>query len=104
MPVPLSELMTTDGSEPSAENGKRAKNGTAVGINSDMTLKAIAVKADSNTSAVTEAEYKVKVYVDTSIEIEPDILVGDANGDGKIDVTDATMIQQFAADIIHGFD
>ena len=69
-----------------------------------MTLKAIAVKADSNTSAVTEAEYKVKVYVDTSIEIEPDILVGDANGDGKIDVSDVTTVQKIAAELIDPTD
>lgn len=104
VPDGASVIYTTDGSEPSAENGKRAKNGTAVGINSDMTLKAIAVKADSNTSAVTEAEYKVKVYVDTSIEIEPDILVGDANGDGKIDVSDVTTVQKIAAELIDPTD
>ena len=29
---------------------------------------------------------------------------GDTNGDGKVDINDATRIQQFAAEIIQSFD
>ena len=29
---------------------------------------------------------------------QPDFLLGDVNGDGKIDIADATMIQKYAAE------
>ena len=90
-------IYTTDGSEPSPENGKLAKSGTAVVITSDMTIKAIAVKLDAVASAVTSADYTVKVHVDTSVE--PTYTLGDVNNDGKIDITDATLIQRYAAEI-----
>ena len=90
-------IYTTDGSEPSAENGKLAKSGTAVVITSNMTIKAIAVKLDAVASAVTSADYTVKVHVDTSVE--PVYTLGDVNNDGKIDITDATLIQRYAAEI-----
>lgn len=84
-------IYTTDGSEPSYESG------TAVVITSDMTIKAIAVKLDAVASAVTSAEYTVKVYVDTSAE--PAHTLGNVNNDGKIDITDATLIQRYAAEL-----
>ena len=93
-------IYTTDGSAPTAENGTLAKSGTTVIVSSSMTLKAIAVKMDSKSSEIATAAYTVKVYVDTSIEIEPDVLIGDVNGDGKIDVSDATIVQMFAAEVI----
>lgn len=90
-------IYTTDGSEPTAENGKLAKSGTTVVISSDMTLKAIAVKFDANTSEVTTGEYTVKIYVDTSVE--PDYTLGDVNKDGTIDINDVTLLQKALAEL-----
>ncbi|MBU5462734.1 carboxypeptidase regulatory-like domain-containing protein [Lachnoclostridium sp. MSJ-17] len=90
-------IYTTDGSEPTAENGKLAKSGTTVVISSDMTLKAIAVKFDANTSEVTTGEYTVKIYVDTSFE--PDYTLGDVNKDGTIDINDVTLLQKALAEL-----
>ena len=55
------------------------------------------VKLDAVASAVTSTEYTVKVYVDTSAE--PAYTLGDVNNDGKIDITDATLIQRYAAEL-----
>ena len=40
------------------------------------------------------------LYVVTEPKKEPDILLGDLNGDNKVDITDATVVQKSVAELI----
>lgn len=37
------------------------------------------------------------------VTAKSDVMIGDVNGDGKIDVTDVTLIQKYVAEIIDHF-
>lgn len=63
---------TTDGSEPSAENGKAYTDGTYIVITDSSTIKAVAQKTDSTAcSAVTAKTFNIKEAEYFKAEFEP---------------------------------
>lgn len=46
------------------------------------------------------APYTTDPYIATTAPIEPEIIVGDANLDGKVNINDATLVQRIVAKII----
>ncbi len=60
---------TTDNSTPSAENGTALTNGGSIDISETTTVKAIAIDANSNASAVTTIAYSVVGPIELTEEI-----------------------------------
>lgn len=90
-------IYTTDGSDPSAENGIRVKNGAQVSLIISTTLKAIAVGAGSDSSTIAEASYTVNGHAVSEPTLR--LKLGDVDGDGFITIVDATMIQRHLASL-----
>ena len=90
-------IYTTDGTIPGENNGTRVKSGTDISLITDTTLKAIAVDTASKTSTITTAVYTLKKTIVDQDDPGTVILLGDADGDGKITVIDVTTIQQYLA-------
>ena len=82
---------TTDGSEPTTSNGEEYNNKPIV-INSDVTIKAIAVDDNQNVSAVAEATYTIATSSQLSPELTLDpksLNVTEGAANGTVTVTTA---------------
>lgn len=90
-------IYTTDGSDPTADNGTRAKSGVQITVIAGIVVKAIAVSADAETSDIATAEYTIKkVQIPEGAEM---LLLGDVDGDGEVTILDATLIQRHLASL-----
>lgn len=87
-------IYTTDGTRPSASNGTRAKSGAEICVIISTTVKAIAVRADAESSNTTTAEYTVRSDL---VPERPTMLLGDVDGDSDVTIIDATIIQRHLA-------
>lgn len=87
-------IYTTDGSEPSAENGTIAREKAEISLIIDTTVKAIAVRSDAVSSEAASAAYAIR-----RITVEPvrEFSLGDVDGDGTVMIVDATYIQRHIA-------
>ncbi|MBQ3298822.1 MAG: leucine-rich repeat protein [Ruminococcus sp.] len=86
-PVRLDSTSGTTDSE-----GKAVFNVTGA----EVGVAVLAIVADNTT---LKQEVQIVVHADAS-GISSPILLGDVNGDGKIDIMDATTVQKFAAELI----
>ena len=65
-----------------------------------LELLEVAVDAENRTVTVELTHFSTYILADLDTQPEPSVLMGDVNGDGKVDTTDAKLIMQYDLGII----